>query len=110
MYRIFGLAGAYLVGLWIAYAVLVQGLIDLGMSVRVTGLFVVLVSVPLTLAGLDAWRYWFAKSMQAALKSAGRCPSCRYKPNCAPDRDGCIVCPECGRAWRLGDERREGVV
>lgn len=31
----------------------------------------------------------------------GHCPACLYRiADLEPDHDGCIVCPECGGAWR----------
>jgi hypothetical protein len=33
-----------------------------------------------------------------------RCPSCAYKIGHAEaEGDGCVVCPECGAAWRMRD-------
>ena len=40
---------------------------------------------------------WFI----ARMIRAGRCPACAYPlAGLAPQADGCIVCPECGAAWR----------
>ncbi len=37
-----------------------------------------------------------------ALLRSGLCPSCAYKlDDITPEPDGCIICPECGGAWRL---------
>lgn len=37
---------------------------------------------------------------------AGRCPACAYPiGELEPEADGCVVCPECGAAWRVGDPR-----
>jgi hypothetical protein len=31
----------------------------------------------------------------------GRCPQCAYRlSDLKPEADGCVVCPECGAAWR----------
>jgi hypothetical protein len=31
----------------------------------------------------------------------GRCPQCAYRlSDLKPEPDGCVVCPECGAAWR----------
>ncbi|MBT8485216.1 MAG: hypothetical protein EX267_12730 [Acidimicrobiia bacterium] len=33
--------------------------------------------------------------------AAGRCPSCTYElAGLTPENDACLVCPECGAAWR----------
>ena len=35
----------------------------------------------------------------------GHCPACGYGlAEIEPEADGCRVCPECGAAWRLGDQ------
>lgn len=40
-----------------------------------------------------------------ALLAEGRCPSCAYAiGRVEPAMDGCVVCPECAGAWRLGRE------
>jgi len=32
-----------------------------------------------------------------------RCPSCAYRiAGLEAEDDGCVVCPECGAAWRVG--------
>lgn len=32
------------------------------------------------------------------------CPSCRYDlAGLSPEGDGCVVCPECGAAWKVGN-------
>lgn len=37
---------------------------------------------------------------------AGRCPACGYGlDELLPEQDDCVVCPECGAAWRAGDLR-----
>jgi len=36
------------------------------------------------------------------LPSQGICPACGHSlRGLAPEADGCVVCPECGAAWRL---------
>jgi hypothetical protein len=36
--------------------------------------------------------------------AAGRCPACLYPLTELPlARDGCVICSECGAAWRLGE-------
>lgn len=33
----------------------------------------------------------------------GRCPQCAYRlSDLKSEHDGCVVCPECGAAWRAG--------
>lgn len=43
--------------------------------------------------------------------SARACPACGYAlEGLTPETDGCVVCPECGAAWRpdsLGDRDRD---
>ena len=42
------------------------------------------------------------RGMRAILR-IGRCPSCLYELDGVPtEADGCIVCPECGGAWKIG--------
>lgn len=37
-----------------------------------------------------------------AMTDAGLCPSCAYRiDGLGPEPDGCIVCPECGAAWKI---------
>jgi hypothetical protein len=43
-----------------------------------------------------AWKRWAAE-----VAALGHCPSCAYGLFDLPvDADGCVVCPECGGAWR----------
>lgn len=36
-----------------------------------------------------------------AIVAIGRCPSCGYELSQLPiEADGCVICPECGAAWR----------
>ncbi len=50
---------------------------------------------------------WYGSRMTAririeALLDEAICPSCRYPIAGIPTaEDGCIICPECGAAWRL---------
>jgi len=38
--------------------------------------------------------------------SMGTCASCRYNvAEIEPETDGCVVCPECGAAWKLNPSR-----
>jgi hypothetical protein len=40
------------------------------------------------------------------LISRGHCGACRYDLDGSMfEDDGCVVCPECGAAWRLGENR-----
>lgn len=44
--------------------------------------------------GPDHWRTW--------LDACRRCPACEYDlAGLDPEPDNCLVCPECGGAWRL---------
>lgn len=52
------------------------------------------------------WRRGVAFSSKEALVdgylACGRCPSCAYKiGHGLAEADGCVVCPECGGAWRV---------
>jgi hypothetical protein len=63
---------------------------------------------------LFAWIYWLrAKwarfgNIAAAMLKHGRCPHCGYNLRHLPVEaaDGATVCPECGCAWKLGEEQR----
>jgi ribosomal protein L37AE/L43A len=52
---------------------------------------------------------WIRDRAEAIRRSSirsGRCPSCGYPIDAIePETDGCVVCPECGSAWRTGDPR-----
>ncbi len=60
-----------------------------------------LILVPLALTigvrrirGPARWRSWIAEYR--------RCPICGYDlAGLGPEADGCLVCPECGSAWRI---------
>ena len=42
-----------------------------------------------------------ARAVIAGALADGVCPGCRYPlEGLAPEADGCVVCPECGAAWR----------
>lgn len=44
----------------------------------------------------------------AACVAVRRCPSCAYDLSAlAAQQDGCIVCPECGAAWRVSTQHTE---
>lgn len=44
------------------------------------------------------------RTLDQALTLMGYCPSCDYPlDGLSRDADGCIVCPECGGAWRPGE-------
>lgn len=48
-----------------------------------------------------------ARRARRALVQAHRCASCGYLLNGVPrSSDGCVACPECGSAWRVGDGGR----
>jgi len=52
---------------------------------------------------LYGWRS--SKHARQAMLRAGLCPSCAYQIyEIPPDPDGCIICPECGAAWRLSND------
>jgi hypothetical protein len=41
-------------------------------------------------------------AVAAAYTGRGHCASCAYNLNrLPPEPDGCVICPECGAAWRL---------
>lgn len=85
------------------------------------GLWLLLIAVPLcTMAApplvlflVPAWfvswlLWWFFSGRQVAAQAMalqGACPSCEYEIVGLPvERDGCVVCPECGGAWRVEAE------
>lgn len=62
-----------------------------------------LITVALLLAGLvfSASRIWMPAVARYWL-STGQCASCRYElARVEPASDGCVVCPECGAAWKI---------
>jgi hypothetical protein len=43
-----------------------------------------------------------ARQIAVGLLSSQRCPGCTYKMGYLPvEADGCVLCPECGAAWRM---------
>jgi hypothetical protein len=43
----------------------------------------------------------FQEAQRRALIRRGYCPACCYRIGGVPAQpDGCVVCPECGAAWR----------
>ncbi len=47
----------------------------------------------------------FTSEFVAAFLADKRCPACTYDlDGAAAGADGCTVCPECGAAWRVGNE------
>jgi len=48
-----------------------------------------------------AWPARF-RGQRAACLGVGVCPACAYAiENAERDEDDCVVCPECGAAWRM---------
>lgn len=48
-----------------------------------------------------------AELLAAAVGAEGVCASCAYRLDDLPvEPDGCVVCPECGAAWKRGVPRR----
>ncbi len=46
-------------------------------------------------------RRQFSRQLSATAVAEGICGSCAYSlQSLAPEADGCVVCPECGAAWR----------
>ncbi len=58
---------------------------------------------------LFALGWWIANSelyerAARSMRHGMRCPQCWYDlSSLTPEEDGCVVCPECGAAWRVGD-------
>jgi hypothetical protein len=49
----------------------------------------------------------YQSAIACAHAAAGVCHACAYDiARCERDDDGCIVCPECGLAWRFPDRIR----
>jgi hypothetical protein len=51
------------------------------------------------------WLFWTGSAKQIAMTAVrrGLCGSCGYSLEAlAPEPDGCLLCPECGAAWRQG--------
>lgn len=72
--------------------------------IRALGLFGPLIIIGVLLvAGVlsSAMRIWMPAVARYWL-SIGECASCRYDiSNIEPSSDGCVVCPECGGAWKI---------
>ncbi len=50
-----------------------------------------------------------ARVRALAMLRVGVCPACLYEVEGVPrEADGCVVCPECGAAWRLVGETDGG--
>lgn len=63
------------------------------------------VAAGLTIAGLSnpIWTRWRRDRMARELGWVRECLACTYAiDDLPPDVDGCVVCPECGAAWRMG--------
>lgn len=70
------------------------------MILRYIGCFGILFSVSDILIGRLSRRHYHRIRIQTLL-AAGHCPLCGYLIAAAPvESDGCIVCPECGGAWK----------
>jgi hypothetical protein len=101
-------------GLWLLPIIV---LIWLGLSVRsVMNLrgsngWIVLIGMGGVQLAIFGWGYWMmlralpvrsVRELVGAYLACGRCPSCGYKiEHVAAEGDGCVVCPECGAAWRI---------
>lgn len=71
----------------------------------VSGVFIG--SAPLGVPFIFAYAgHWYLSTVRHrqtinALIRSGLCASCAYRiDNLTPRQDGCVVCPECGAAWR----------
>ncbi|MBS0190508.1 MAG: hypothetical protein JSR52_05100 [Planctomycetes bacterium] len=73
-------------------------------AIQLFGLFGPLLFVLLLIFGgvvFSASRIWIPAVARHWL-SIGQCASCRYDlTNAEPAMDECLVCPECGAAWKL---------
>jgi hypothetical protein len=50
-----------------------------------------------------------ARQMTGAILKQGLCPACAYAiRGGTPESDGCVVCPECGAAWRVAQGQVDG--
>jgi hypothetical protein len=72
---------------------------------------------PPVLAGILVWplapvvarffRVWQATEIRAAYLEGRRCAACGYDlAGLEREADGCVRCPECGGAWRVGEQVR----
>jgi len=79
-------------------------------AIQLLGLFgPLLFIILLILLGLffSASRIWMPAVARYWL-SIGQCASCRYDiASVEPAQDACVVCPECGAAWKLGRPNSE---
>lgn len=70
------------------------------------GTTLVVLGAVLLFASLQAFAQWCmglgrAEEARDALLAARLCASCTYRLDATPpETDGCLVCPECGAAWR----------
>ncbi len=105
--------GLLRMSMWLALSSLTLGIAVLVLSGwRASSAFNVLTGV-LLFAGLFWWsRYRFeqsaARQVREAMLAESRCASCAYDLTGVPKAaDGCVVCPECGAAWRPSHARAE---
>lgn len=87
--------------------------IGLGQALALAAIaFALLIAGPLGLFVMGGcfaiWMLWWfiAGRQQAAdeLIARGTCACCEYEIAGLPiERDGCVVCPECGAAWKVMD-------
>lgn len=64
--------------------------------------------VPLVALGVLCVRTGWRLAVERVCET-GECPSCLYPlEGLKAEMDGCIMCPECGAAWRLGGEAGDG--
>lgn len=104
----FWIAAAIGMTLWLTLVVLSILMIRwVGLPAWLTWLAVAVapVGVPLVFARAG---YWYMsrirhRQMIQALIDTGLCATCAYRiDNLVAGPDGCVVCPECGAAWRTG--------
>lgn len=73
-------------------------------AIQLLGLFGPLIFISLLLVGgifFSASKIWIPAVARYWL-SIGQCASCRYDlANVEPAPDTCVVCPECGAAWKI---------
>lgn len=75
-------------------------------AISVAFLFVGVFAIFVVGAGFIFWMlWWFISGRQQAadgLIARGTCASCEYEIAGLPiEGDGCVVCPECGAAWKV---------
>jgi hypothetical protein len=105
-WKIYALAGVIGLVLMCAMAIVVVGVRRSHWPPEV---ILVVSGVPLPVLLLLSRRGFFRKQFPVAIADAmlaeKRCPSCGYDLGAAaPEGDGCVVCAECGGAWRLPRE------